>query len=227
MNNKIIENYSSLVSLAKRNKLDLTHGLFQTYKGHKTDARSILFVGRDTNGIKENIESHSGNFSFEIEELTWLKGGYSYKNSPFLRVMGKISSKIRSRPYEYDSYKEVYWSNLFKISPTKRRKTSVKNKRLQRSDCIQLLTNEISFLNPAAIVFLTGDEIEPFLTNWGDNNIIKIMERNTEYYLVKFEFHNNGKSIPAIAFNHPQNKKQYREDFIITEAVDMIGNSRT
>lgn len=223
MNNKVREICKKLVLLGHEHGLENEYGLFLTHKVGEVDENSIMFIGRDTNGLGHGLQVYD---DYHQDNLGWLtdKNEYYYTKSPFWRVIGKILSNIKDKAYNDDIFRSFYWSNLYRVSPHAKCKTPEDIKRLQVNLCRELIYEEICDLKPKAVVFLTGHYLDYYIQGWIDGRIdnLKCVD---DYYMKSFNLKlENGSSIPAIGFNHPQSTKS-KESTIIHYATNFLKNN--
>lgn len=226
MNDQIKTKYRELREMALSSGLEGGYGIFRTHCIGDIDNKTILFVGRDTNGLDDGLEEWSSYYT--EESLWWLtdKDAYYYSKSPFWRVIGRILSVYTGNQYCENIFKSFCWSNLYKVSPQERRKTPNKIKALQRRLCADVLYEEIMDINPMAVIFLTGSEIDPFMTIWKENHKVSDELTGTGAFLKAFSITGSGKeNIPALALDHPQSKRYTNEKTIINHAQFFLTNS--
>ena len=206
---KINQLYNELLSISKT-YYGRTHGLQILHKGLHTDKDSILFVGRENRGHGNKIENFKDPISgFITNDFKWLNDSYKYSGSPFWRVIGKSLNKITGEPYNADIFEKIYWTNIFKISPYQRRPNTKRTRDFQAEICQNLLLEEITFLKPRAVVFLTDYWVNDYLEKWAKERKITTVasDQNLPYHNKSFEFLTEKGPVPAIVLPHPQNKK--------------------
>lgn len=211
MNPKIYNLYNGLIKLSEDNGYKNNYGMQKLHIGSECQTNTILFVGRENRGHGHSIGDYKGKISNEFvrTDFNWLKIEYPYTKSPFWRVIGKATSVILNQNYDLKIFKQVIWTNLFKISPVTKNANTKKTRNFQRKICWELLTEEIKFLKPKSVIFLTDYWVESFISYWEKNNLISNLQNvdESKYYLQKFEFNFGETKIPALVLPHPQNKK--------------------
>lgn len=135
----------------------------------------ILFVGRSVNGWintelgevdelfgdTENIETNIKPIFNVNDQMEWVvdswgsKDRYNTNRSPFWRVIRSVSTE-----YYPDSnsnwYKNVAWSNLYKVAPSAGGNPDDFICGWQFYNCCRILQKEIELLSPRVVIFLTG-----------------------------------------------------------------------
>ncbi|WPZ00074.1 uracil-DNA glycosylase family protein [Christiangramia sp. OXR-203] len=205
---QILNLYNELLEKSKPS-LGQTHGIQILHKGNNVDDNSILFVGRENRGHGNRITNFDKPINnFITNDFKWLNDSYKYTGSPFWRVIGKSLNKITGELYNVGIFEKIYWTNIFKISPHERKPNNNKTRLFQASFCRKLLLEEIIYLKPKAVVFLTDDWVRSYLDNWEQKGMISKIESNNKlnYYNLQFQFVLDEKNIPALVLPHPQNK---------------------
>lgn len=201
--------YEKAVSLPNSNAL----GIFPThFVGKKSQFKKglPLFVGRDTNGLKQNKVPLVTDY--EYDELTWLKSsdGYYFKKSPFWQVIGRVLGKIRGEIYGPEIFHDFFWSDLYKINFRAKTGTTQGLRSKQINECAQLLLAEMDELEPCFSVFLTGiyesgKGVGRFFERWQPRGQLKEKNESTgEFCLIG----NTGRMHHCVVVPHPQGKSQ-------------------
>jgi len=203
-----------------------THGLQILHQGKNTDKNSILFVGRENRGHGNKIGNYDKPVSgFVTNDFSWLNDSYKYTGSPFWRVIGKALNKITEEPYNAEIFENIYWTNIFKISPHERKPNTKKVRDFQAEICRDLILEEISYIQPKAVVFLTDDWVWDYLGKWKNQNAISPWEKdNTKnYFNLSFNFLTVKGKIPAIVLPHPQNTRSGASESDLVNNISKLG----
>lgn len=221
---KINQLYNLLLEKAEP-KYGESHGLQVLHQGKNIDENSILFVGRENRGHGNKI----GNFTkpvdgFITNDFKWLNNSYKYSGSPFWRVIGKSLNKITGESYNAEIFEKIFWTNIFKVSPHERKPNTKKVRAFQADICQELILEEIRYLKPKAVVFLTDDWVWDYLGKWKNQKAITPWAKDSSkgYFNLSFTFLTTNGEIPAIVLPHPQNTRSGASE---NDLVNHISNS--
>lgn len=92
--------------------------------------------------------------AFWEEPHKWKNKKNHKTKSQFIRVAKKICLEIYQDKKEW--YKNLAWSNLYKVSPECKGNPSEELKRRYKDKCIQIFEKEIEILSPKIVILLTG-----------------------------------------------------------------------
>lgn len=202
MNHKLKLNYKKLIDKMSI-KYGNTHGIFMLHRGKNTNniPKKILLLGRENRGHGNKLKNTKGYNKPIIGDLMWLKDKYS--KSPFWRVIGKALYRRYDLKYDSEIFENIYWTNLYKISPVLKKPNTGKSRKIQKELCVEILKNEILLVKPDYIIAFTGDWVNSFKNSLG-NKSIKQHNKSLNSYDCKLENH----SFKLIALPHPQGKTE-------------------
>lgn len=201
--------YNSLIENS-RSKFGNTHGLQILHQGKHTDENSILFIGRENRGHGNKIANFKQPVTgFIKNDFGWLNDSYKFTGSPFWRVIGKALSKITCDPYDAKIFEKIYWTNIYKISPHERKPNTKKVRDFQSDICCELILEEIRYIQPKGVVFLTDDWLWDYLGKWKHQNAIStwLKDNSKTCFNLSFSFLTENGDIPALVLPHPQNTR--------------------
>ena len=181
----------------------------------------FLFVGRSVNGWK------NGDFDsiFNAEDqMKWVenqwgsKDKYNTYHSPFWRVIKRVSTEYSHN--KEDWYKNVAWSNLYKVAPSAGGNPDDFICGWQFYNCCRILQKEIELLSPQVVIFLTGkswsnsflwylnggkEPLIKYSLDWGGVYTAELMKIGTFY---------------CLATEHPQGKPEASHVNAIIELIN-------
>lgn len=151
---------------------------FSCLRGNQFD-NGLLVVGRSVNGwisnwivdelddenkVDEIVEQHYPTNSPPDCPMKWIYdlwgdsvGKYNTKRSAFWRVSGAVTCALTGEQYDECRWpSSLSWSNLYKVSPGAGGNPSNTLVNIQKDYCQKILKEEIKWLNPSQILFLTG-----------------------------------------------------------------------
>jgi len=222
--------YINLVdNIPKKLKNDLCVFFPQIGKNYHEikDSQKILFIGKSvnswiTNGL--NIEKlfESNNEERIVnrdDEIYWVERNdnpdYNSNNSAFWRLIKSVTKRY----FKVDDwYKNIAWTNLYKVSSWKGGNPSAYLRKIQTKMCINILNKEIEYFNPKYIIFLTSYWETFYLKSIGYNNKNNESIKWDKYktYYQKY----NGRIF--ILSQHPQGKKEEPHIKAISEILKII-----
>lgn len=184
--------------------------IFSYAKGNQYD-NQVLCVGRSVNGWncynKFGLEDSKTEIlkNVAVEDLYWVKEKwgskekYNTKKSAFWRLNGYLSN------YFYGdqelNFNKISWTNLYKISKSKKGNPSRKLQVIQFDLAKKILVEEVKILKPKYIFFNTSlFWSKPFISN--DNNITFETFSHNKYVEAKGNFYGS----IFIVGQHPQGK---------------------
>jgi len=145
-------------------------------------SRALMVVGRVTNGWGEPEEGSNTQFTLnEIVDPTVCRGfaertlGFvddeplAWVNeygprSAFWRVARRVAEGLDLAGEHW--YRQVAWSNLYKVAPADAGNPSDALMQAQQAVCIQLLRHELAVLRPRRVLFLVGCGVEADWFQW-------------------------------------------------------------
>ena len=203
-NEAISKNYQELIEIMKQKYGD-SHGLFEIHQGRKAEYSNpkILLLGRENRGQGNKLKDNSGYEKPVVGDLGWLESSYKFTESPFWRVIGKYLHRKLGFKYDFQIYENIYWTNLYKVSPASKKANTKKSRKMQRSTCVDILKNEILLTKPDYVIAFTGDWINAFKDSF-QNQSIKQSNEACNTYNCNLQGHN----FKLLALPHPQGKKE-------------------
>jgi len=150
---------------------------------------------------------------------------YLITRSAFWRVTESITKTLIPGATDITWPNYLIYSNLYRVSPYNGGNPSNKLAEIQRTDCINLLKQEIAQWQPKRILFLTGlNWADKFLTD-DENGLGKMMDIRHKDGAVQMSGKltiPQGTPIPFVAASHPQGKP---EGELKEEIINHFGKS--
>jgi hypothetical protein len=147
--------------------------------------------------------------------------GYATKKSAFWRVIRLVVAELGIDHFESPEWpSHLFWSNLYKIVPSKGGNPSERLCSLQFDECKSLLEEEIRSCTPKRLLFLTGLAwAEPFLADFDPGLSVSPQTKYVEATgKVNLIYGNQSRIVVA---KHPQGKK---EDIWVREVVNAFNS---
>ncbi len=191
-----------------------THGLFTLHQGKKIGQlpKQILLLGRENRGHGNFLKDSDG-FKIETNDLGWLKDQYKFTKSPFWRVIGKSLRDAYSLDYTADMFENLYWTNLYKISPKGKKANTKSSREKQKPLSKKILREEIILTKPDVVVAFTGEWINAFKETFG----VDFKQNNSE--MNRYQCNIADHEFVLLALPHPQGKTELPIIKFITESL--------
>lgn len=180
---------------------------------YSKNSRKFMLIGRATNGwgflatnskeiFAEEAESqlksfHRWNWIESINGTLYsthdreksLVERYCIDKKPYWAYTKEIWKRLSGSIHDDEIWqKNIVWSNLYKVSPTKSDNPDWKSRQIQQAACIGILKKELEIYNPTHILIITGfDWFEPFahlfenVNDTGKRNILRGKNKNAVY----------------------------------------------